>query len=486
MALFSAQRPSSFAALLFTLVIALLSTTARSEQDDTPKPIATSQNAKNFPDLPVLGYVTPWHPRGKELVEAHRQKFDMVSPVWYTVHALGGAAGGYEVRGGPPSRDDEAWYQRLQQPSTTTTALKPVQVVPRFMLDGWGQAEYQHFVFNESNWALLAAAVLAVVTERGYDGVVLEAGAAHALPRTLAALADALHAAGKVLVVVVQPLRTAGATFDALAGNQPAVIEATNLMILQALPHLALVADYFSIMTYDMTGPGGRRVGRRDILNEQMAEAAAVHDIREPGPNTNADWVRENLVQFIEATDPAMLGGDQAAAAAQQFRLSLEALQASRKFLMGVPMYGYKYPVVWADKVKGEFFDPTPTIALHEHAMMTGLAAVRTRPKIPESAKAIMRDAGEAVTAAQIAELIEEHQPEIFKLGDEGEYYFDYQQPTRDSAWTRVFLPTGQSITNVLKTIQNLVEDDLMYSFGGAGVALWEVGQSTDELLAAL
>lgn len=475
--------------LLFLLVIGLLSTAVRSDQDGTQKPISSSENARNYPGLPVLGYVTPWHPRGKELVEAHRQKFDIVSPVWYTVHALG--HDGYEVRGGPPTSNDEAWYQRLQQPTTSTAAspedggaeqlLKPLQVVPRFMLDGWGQVEYQQFVFNETKWGLLSQAVMAVVNDKGYDGVVLEAGAAHALPQTLVQLSDALHDAGKILVVVMQPIRTAGEKVDALAGNQAAMIEATNLMILQALPHLALVADYFSIMTYDMTGPGGRRVGMRDIQNEQMAEAAAVHDIREPGPNTNADWVQDNLIRFIEATDPTST----TTANQAQFEFTLEALQASRKFLMGVPLYGYKYPVVWADKVEGKFVNPTPTIAVHEHAMMTGAAAVQTRPRIPDNAKPIMRDAGEPITATQIADLVKEHQPEIFKLVNEGEYYFDYQ-PEKDGLWTRVFLPTSESITHVLQTIQDVVEDDLVYSFGGAGVALWEVGQSTDELLAAL
>lgn len=484
MALSSRQEPSNLITLLLLLVIALLSTTVRSEQDDAQNPITSSENARNYPDLPVLAYVTPWHPRGKELVETHRHKFDIVSPVWYTVHALGDA--GYEVRGGPPTSDDDAWYQRLQQPITTSpasptsaAALKPLQVVPRFMLDGWGEPEYRQFIFNETKWAALADAVMAVVGDKGYDGAVLEAGAAHALPRTLVKLSDALHDAGKILVVVMQPMRWAGDKVDALAGNHAAMVEATNLMILQALPYLALVADYFSIMTYDMTGPGGRRVGHRDIQNEQMAEAAAVHDIREPGPNTNADWVRDNLIRFIEGSDPTTTA-DQA-----QFQVTLEALQASRKFLMGVPLYGYKYPVVWADKVEGKFINPTPTIALHEHAMMTGAAAVQSRPKVPENAKPIMRDAGEPITATEIADLIKVHQPEIFKLVNEGEYYFDYQ-PEKDGLWTRVFLPTSESITHVLKTIQDVVEDDLVYSFGGAGVALWEVGQSTDELLAAL
>lgn len=463
-------------------VVALLAGAARSEPDGTQKPIDSfsSDSARRFPDLPVLGYVTPWHSRGKQLVEDNRQKFDLVSPVWYTIHAQGD---GYEVQGGPPAQEDEEWYRRLQQAATSSAEggaeSKPLQVVPRFMLDGWDEGDYRQLIFNATRWQMLSDVVLDVVKEKGFDGVVFEAGAAHALPQSLVTLSEALHDNEKLLIVVMQPIRTPGGEFDALAGNQAAMIEATNNMILRALPQLSLVADYFSIMTYDMSGPGGRAVSQRDIKNEKMSEAAATHDIREPGPNTNAAWVRENLITFIEATDPVM-------ASQQQFQAgSLEALQASRKFLLGVPLYGYKYPVVFADKVTGKFIKPTPTIPPHEHAMMTGAAALKNRPKIPENAKPIMRDAGEPITAAQIADLVKEHQPDIFKLEPEGEYYFDYQ-PHDNGVWTRVFLPTTESMTHVLKTIKDVVEDDLVYSFGGAGVALWEVGQSTEELLASL
>lgn len=463
---------------IFLLVLVLLPGAARSQGDDTQKPIRTSDgNARRYPDLPVLGYVTPWHSRGKQLVEDNRHKFDMVSPVWYTIHTK---EDGYEVQGGPPADEDERWYQRLQQTATTTQGveLKPVQVLPRFMLDGWDENDYRQLIFNVTRWQCLSDVVLEVVKEKNFDGVVFEAGATHALPQSLVKLSEALHDQGKLLIVVMQPIRTPGGEFDALAGNQAAMIEATNDMILRALPHLSLVVDYFSIMTYDMTGPGGRAVSRKDIKNEKMSEAAATHDIREPGPNTNAAWVRENLMTFIEATDPAT-------ANQPQFQASLEALQASRKFLLGVPLYGYKYPVVFADKVSGQFIKPTPTVPLHEHAMMTGAAALKNRPKIPENAKPIMRDAGEPITALQIADLLKEYQPEIFKLEPEGEYYFDYQ-PQRNGIWTRIFLPRSESMDHVLKAIKDLVDDDLAYSFGGAGVALWEVGQSTEELLASL
>lgn len=465
--------------LSVSLVIALLFTTAtRGEQGGAHQKPISSERGRRYPDLPVLGFVTPWNSRGKQLVEDHRQKFDIVCPVWYTVHAV---AQEYEVRGGPTSDEDEEWYKRLQQPSTSPEGadLRPLQVVPRFILDGWGEQDYRNLVFNDTRWQMLSDVVMQVVKKMEFDGVVFESGATHVLPQALTKLSEALHSDEKTLVIVTQPIRTPGDKFDALAGNQATMIETSNNMILGALPALSLVADYFSIMTYDMTGPGGRELSRKGISpDSKIAQAMAQGNMREPGPNTSADWVRENLVAFIEATDHA-------AANQHQFQFSLELEQASQKFLMGAPLYGYKYPVLFADKATGKIVKPTPVDATPDHAMMTGAAAPKPRHRVPEGALSFLRAGGEPVTTVEISNMVEEHKPEIFKSEPEGEYYFDYEEKTGEGYW-RVFLPTVESLDHVLKTIKDVVDDDLVYTFGGAGVSFWEVGQSTDELLASL
>lgn len=426
--------------------------------------------------------MTPWNSAGTQLVEEHRAKFDVISPVWYTVHADETRSGQpYEVRGGPPNDEDAQWYKRLQQPSKSLEGahLKPLQVAPRFILDGWGQDDYHRLVFNETRWQILSDVVSKVVQHMSFDGVVFESGATYALAPALTALSAALHDAAKILVVVMQPVRTPGERFDALAGNQAQMVEALNDVILQSLPQLALVADFFSIMTYDMTGPGGRDISRRDVPEDsKIGKAAAQGNVREPGPNTSADWVCENLVAFIEASDPSTAND-------QFFDFRPEDHQVARKFLMGQPLYGYKYPVFYADKVTGKIVKPTPVDPSPEHALMTGIAAPKPRHRVPEGAKPILRAGGEPITAREIRDILDEQKPEVFKLEPEGEYYFDYDSET-DQGHTRIFLPTQESLGHVLDRIWDVVEDDLQYSFGGAGIALWEVGQSSEELLASL
>lgn len=462
---------------LFLFALALLATTVRSEQEHTQKPIV-SEDVRQNPSLPVLGYVTPWNSRGKQLVEDHRQKFDIISPVWYTIHAVGD---GYEVRGAPPGPEDDEWYKRLQHPAASADGAeqKPLQVAPRFIVDGWTEEDYRQFIFNDTRWQMLSDAVMGVVTEMAFDGVVFESGATHALPQSLTRLSEALHGAHKILIVVMQPIRTAGEKVDELSVKRAELIETTNSLILQNLPQLSLVVDYFSIMTYDMSGPGGREINARNIGGEgKLAEAAAKGNVREPGPNTSADWVRQNLLSFIEATDAG-------SANHQGFQASLELQQASRKFLMGAPLYGYRYPVMFVNKNSGHFVEPTPAEKLPDKPLITGSAGPKVRKKLPEDSVAILIRGGEAITASEIVDLIKENKPEALRLEPEGEYYFDYEEKP-GTGFYRVFLPTKESLGHVLKTIKDVTEDDLISPFGGAGVALWEVGQSSAGLLAAL
>lgn len=477
----SSSRWSSLrrAAAISLLVIAFLAATAHGTQIDAQKPIVSAKSRRH-PGLTVLGYVTPWNSRGKQLVENYRHKFDMICPVWYTVHAVDQD---YEVRGAPPSDDDEAWYKRLQRPSTSAGGdeLEALQVVPRFILDGWDRDDFRNLIINTTRWQMLSDRIMDVVVNMNYDGVVFESAATHLLPLPLTTLSDALHTDNKILVVVSQPIRSLGDTSDPLTAQQAAMMEQTNRLVLEALPQLSVLADYFSIMTYDMTGPGGREMNRRDLPEGgKMAQAAAQGNMREPGPNTAADWVSENLITFVEGTDPVI------AKQQQQFQLNLKDGSPPRKFLLGVPLYGYKYPILYAEKSTGKLVKPTPVQnSSPHHAMMTGAAAPPLRHTLSQDSIAFLRAAGEPVLASDIVEILKEHRPEILKSEPEKEYYYDYE-PVKGEGWWRVYLPTGESLGHVLDTINDVVEDDVSYIFGGAGVALWEVGQSSEELLAAL
>lgn len=180
------------------------------QKPTAPEPIE-SIGPKRHSDLPVLGYVTPWNSRGKQLVEDYRQKFDLVSPVWYTVHADEAKVNEvYSVRGGPPAKEDEDWYQRLQKPKPSSDAAKPLQIVPRFILDGWDQDNFQNLIFNETRWQLLSEAIMDVVVEKSFDGVVFESGASYALGPPLTKLSELLHNKDKLLILVMPPVRAPG------------------------------------------------------------------------------------------------------------------------------------------------------------------------------------------------------------------------------------------------------------------------------------
>ena len=402
---------------------------------------------KQHPELPVLGYVTPWNSRGKQLVETYREKFDLVSLVWYTVHADEDASELYEVRGAPPEKEDEEWYRRLQQPHSSQS--RPLQIVPRFMLDGWTQQDFRNLMFNVTRWTTLSTAIMNEVGKMGFDGIVFESGVTHVLGQALSTLSEALHEKEKVLILVMPPIRTS----TALGESDAKMFEAQNDMILQSLASLSSVADYFSIMTYDMTGPGGR--GSETYFPDDSPIMVAQHGrVREPGPNTNAKWVRENLVSFAEASDPDLALPGQFDDGSFQFRPEL-----SRKFLMGLPLYGYTYPILFIDKKSGS----------------------SKRPDLSDQTIAVLRGAGSPVIMPEVLELMKEVEPEIFKSKD-GEFFFDYVKS--DGYW-RAFMPTKESMSHVLDTIHEVQQDD-QYSFGGAGVALWEVGQSSVELLSPL
>ncbi|ROV95904.1 hypothetical protein VSDG_05241 [Cytospora chrysosperma] len=411
---------------------------------------------RHYPDLPVLGYVTPWNSRGKGLVEEHRQKFDIISPVWYTIHANEAAGEGlYTVRGGPPSKEDEEWYRRLQQPLDSEDSSKPLQITPRFFLDNWRPEDYKGLVLNGTRWKMLSDVIMDVVKDMSFDGVVFESGGSYAMGPPLTALSHALHDEGKILVLVMPPVRD----------SDDERTMAHNSMVLKPLPGLSHYVDYFSIMTYDMTGPGGRQVYDATGLPEDSSirKAIAQGQVREPGPNTSVDWVRDNLVAFVEASQANTMEQLQFPSALRE-----ASVWASRKFLMGVPQYGYKYPVMFIDRKTGD--------VAQKPLKHTGAAA-----PLP-----VLAGAGEPVTTVEIMDILKGAGAgaKVSKT-EEGEFFFDYLSGPEQGHW-RVFLPTSESMSQVLDAIQDVVDDELMYSFGGAGVALWDVGQSSGDLLASL
>ncbi|KAI1328259.1 hypothetical protein F5Y16DRAFT_157273 [Xylariaceae sp. FL0255] len=376
-------------------------------------------------NIPVLGYVTPWNPRGKQLVDDFRKKFDIVSPVWYAVAPDPNPAKVYKVDGGPSAGGDVDWYRRLQEPKP-----RPVLVTPRFILDGWGQDDYTNLIFNQTRAKLLAKAIWHVVDAMSYDGIVFESAATHALAGALTPLSILLHAKEKILTLVMPPVRPETA------------------VVLKAVPLLASITDYFNIMTYDMTGTDGQRSSDMFPDRSPLQSAKGHGQLRIPGPNTGLDWIQDNLKAFSKATEGAqpfdMLG---------QFQFAQEI---SSKFLMGLPLYGYTYPVMFGSLKTGKIIPEKST---------------------PKDTAVLLRASGKPITAVEIEAVLEAHGSSVQK-DPNGEYFIDYSED--DGHW-RAYIPTAKSTSATIKSLNKLAAKSTP-----VGIALWEVGQASKELLEAL
>lgn len=401
---------------------------------------------------PVLAYVTPWNPSGRDIVESFRSRLDIVSPVWYTIQRK--SAGNYVVSGAPPHPEDEAWYARIHSPSDDGD-LPVLNVTPRFFLDGWTRDDFRALVSNEGESEALADVIVDEVERRAYDGAVFESGATLAFREPLQYLATRLHAVGKTLTVVLPPLRPV----DVLHLPPEQRMQASNQARRQAELTQNMVralrdqVDYFSIMTYDYTGPGGQPVQQGLLAGRGST----------PGPNSPLEWIESNVENLSSPLD--------------DWR-GVDALfdeqdgERGAKFLMGLALYGYAYPVLWADPatsmpVPRDFPRASSTDMdvedLEEEERLEGLLPVLVGP-------------GEAVTSSRLHELLETHDPLIRVDTESAENVFDYKEEGDQGRTWRIYFPSAATMRARLRRLDQV----------GAGVALWEAGQADAWILSTL
>lgn len=501
----------------------------------------------------ILAYITPWNPHGMSMVDQFAEKLDLVSPVWYTVLvsrdsvSSGRDNATYVLSGGPPSKKEESWLKDKQKPGSR------LKFVPRFYLDGWEQKDYADLLSNQENWQRLAQVVTGEVQKRGYDGVVFESAATHLLFEPISTLGSSLKklSPDKSLIVVLPPLRTRYSMGTKLDRMQ----ESQNRMIVQSIPQLAEVVDYFSIMTYDMSGAGGRSSAMegKDFPNDSPLRNAKKGSLREAGPNTSAKWIAENIDMIVEATraashvkaqkrrkqrqadakaedeaimreahveddemqrfkdpsnplryddfaadevlDEASVESD--AAASERVPKQQETVEAETqsdplllirgKLLMGMPMYGYRYPLFWIDKSTGQGIGVAPPSNPDEAKEL--FSRTSSSSLLP-----LLRGPAEAVTIDAIITILTDHDGVILDAKDTGEGWFDYVETvTRESAkgkgahgvrpgdqiYWRLYLPLPTTTKTRLEALQG-GNDEVR-----AGVSLWELGQANALLLHA-
>ncbi|SPO29953.1 uncharacterized protein UTRI_06259_B [Ustilago trichophora] len=509
--------------------------------------VISSDDTSKKSNQTILAYITPWNPKGLSMADDYAAKIDMISPVWYTILVSSSSSSGedqetsYRLSGGPPGKVEEQWLKRkLQQDSR-------VKIVPRFYLDNWAQKDYANLLSNPNNWQSLAKVITDEVVKRQYDGVVFESAATHLLFEPIQALSSSLlkisssSRARKSLTVVLPPLRTKYSLGDQKVDR---VQESQNRMIVQSIPQLAQVVDYFSIMTYDMSSAGGRISGisGKEFPKDSPLRGAKKGSLRQPGPNTSAKWIEENLGLIEEASrkaaqaklvktkkefekeresqemegdgemeklkDPSNpflyddfsaidenLNEDEVADVdAEKKEEKEEQVEVDElaliqgKLLMGMPMYGYRYPIFWIDKSTGQGVPiPSPSDPFEARELLS-----RSRPSSQTAILPFLRGPGEPLTMTFIISILTDNDGIIVDPKQHhGEGWFDYTETITketlkdhqthgvkigDQIYWRLYLPLPSTTKSRLTAIKPKQELKV-------GVSLWELGQASRMLL---
>lgn len=367
-----------------------------------------SSTTKNFKTGQTLGYITPWNPKGKELTLKYREKFDLVAPVWYTLHSklTEGEEPVYEISGGPTNEDDKEWLKELQQ---VQDGQRKVKIVPRFFVDGWAEQDFLAFLSKApSSVESLSSMIVEKVETNGYDGIVFESSAIWILIPLIHSLAEELHKRSTTFTLVLPPLR------DPV--SHPS-IQKVNELILKSAREAVRSVDHFSIMTYDHSGGAGGMSLDIDspLLNldsESPLRKPEYSNIRLPGPNSPLDFISKNLelFSFRDLERSTEFGFNSNQMAFQDDQSTFES-----KLLMGIPLYGYTYPIAWISTVSGHSIPRKPPLSpikskdQDEEAQAKARATAEKREQ-SESYKnliPVLRAVGDAIVHHQVLEIME-------------------------------------------------------------------------------
>ena len=490
-----------------------------------------SSTSKNFGSGITLGYITPWNPKGNELTLRYRSKFDIIAPVWYTVHSILKEEENepiYEVKGGPTNSEDEEWLKEIQKGEGSPN------LSPRFFLDSWTEDDFLAFLSMETTANSLISEILRVIESNKYNGMVLESSAIWVLIPFIQALSTELHNRDKTLTVVLPPLRDP---------KLHSSISRLNELILKTVENTRNEVDYFSVMTYDSAGSGGLPFFPAALHLDPSSplNKPEYRNIRLPGPNTPLDFISQNLELFSlmgkSMEDPeefGINGNDNPQKVFQETKNSLES-----KILTGIPMYGYTYPIAWISTTHGASIPkrppPSPIKSKDEdeeaQTKAREKAAKKEGEKDVKDLIPVLRASGDAITHDGLLEILKSKRPLVrldersqegitdvsslcFRLADFRGFsnkhhsetflltcmfnlcYFHPSSPTtffeslkytdilpadkggsqtqEEPCYYRAYFPTSHTMKRRIERIQEQ---------GGMGLALWDVGQASDWLL---
>lgn len=436
----------------------------------------------------VLGYVTPWNPRGVGLAEKFRGKFDIISPAWHTVDVVHtGGKTYYEVGGGAPSKQDEEWMRRLQKSAKDGAGrlLPEINISPRFVLDRFTPEDLVELLAANELVEALVRSIIESVDEHNYDGVVFECAAVWAIEPLVKMLASHLHDRGRTIVTVIPALRQE---------DDDATVQANKITV-HGMKTLSPIADHVMVMTYDHAGQQGRAY--QDVYNISALpdkSPLAQDGVRCPGPNTPLDFVTINAEQLsgeLEGRDGLFkmqgMGG-------------ANEMPAPNKMLMGLPLYGYSYAVGWFDQQSASSqgvprVPPSSPIGSKDNdtdAQAASREKALEREERTASVVPVLRFPGEPFKYEDLTATLKDNKALIRLDESSQEQYFDYiaalppsQQPKPGedelnvankplASYYRAYFPSAHTMKSRLKALSD---------FPQMGIALWDLGQCGEWLL---
>jgi chitinase domain-containing protein 1 len=210
---------------------------------------------RSFPDLKVIGFITPWNKAGIKVAQANadRGSLDIAVPVTFQV-TPSGVEGGLDF--------DGDFYANMTKRSPNVTATS---VYPRFVFERWTLRDILDLRRGSTKLSNIVTAIVDEVNARACHGAVLEiwqiclaAGAFRSDPSAasdtklkttgiLRALGSAIRAAGVETILVLPP-------YSAYSADQSGMEPIDFSRLKDSF-------EFFVIMTYDFSVPGSSQPG---------------------------------------------------------------------------------------------------------------------------------------------------------------------------------------------------------------------------------
>ena len=143
------------------------------QEDLTARSVLENYGSYCFPcaenrefTYPTLIYITPWNNRGYDLIKIFPQKFDYVSPVWFSLKRVGNEK--YLIEG---THDiDSKWIETIKEKRAD------IRFVPRMIVEKWSTDDIHALFQSENEKQQLALTLKKFLIEYNhlFDGYVLE------------------------------------------------------------------------------------------------------------------------------------------------------------------------------------------------------------------------------------------------------------------------------------------------------------------------